>query len=196
MMVSVCVITYKHEQFIEQTLENILSQQVNFDFEVIVSDDCSPDNTVAVINDFIARHPKGHLVKFYPQEKNIGVLPNFIFALKACTGKYTAICEGDDYWTNNTKLQQQVDFLEANTDYAICFHKASIVYGEGVEPGYPEINRHTPGTTTINDLAGGNFIHTPTVIFRNIMKGDFPAWFSTAYPGDWPLHILMPVMAK
>lgn len=190
MMVSVCMITYKHAPYVVQALESILNQQTDFPFEVIVSDDCSPDDTVAVIQNFIATHPKGELVKFYPQQNNLGVLPNFIFALTHCSGEYIAICEGDDYWTNNTKLQQQVSFMEGHKDFSICFHRARIDYEEGVEPTYPDINKNTAEITTINDLAGGNYLHSPTVLFRNVLQGDFPAWFASAYPGDWPLHVM------
>ena len=121
-MVSICCITYNHENFIRDAIEGFLMQQTNFDYEIIIANDCSPDNTDSFVKKYINNHPKGKLIKYFRHDKNIGVMPNFIFALKQCTGKYIALCEGDDYWTDPYKLQKQVDFLEANLDYTICFH--------------------------------------------------------------------------
>src|ERR1019366_2115974 len=108
---------------IAEAIEGILMQKTNFPFELIIANDASKDNTDDVIKDLIKKHPNGHLVKYFSQENNLGMIPNFIFALEQCKGKYVAMCEGDDYWTDPFKLQKQVDFLEANADFNICCHE-------------------------------------------------------------------------
>jgi glycosyltransferase involved in cell wall biosynthesis len=116
-MVSVDMITYMHEAFIAQAIEGVLMQETNFEYEFIIVDDCSPDRTQEIVQNFIAIHPKGNIIKFFRHEKNIGMQANGLFAVNKCKGKYIAICEGDDYWTDPLKLQKQVDFLESNSNY-------------------------------------------------------------------------------
>ena len=105
--VSVVMITYGHEKFIREAIEGVLMQECDFEVELILANDCSPDQTDSVIQDIIKNHPKGCWIKYIRQENNIGMMPNFIFALKQCKGKYIALCEGDDYWTDPLKLQKQ-----------------------------------------------------------------------------------------
>ncbi|HLT53958.1 MAG TPA: glycosyltransferase [Flavobacteriaceae bacterium] len=126
-LLSVFVITYKHAAYIEQTLNSILIQETVFDYEVIVANDCSPDNTSEIIHSIVQTHPRGHLIKYFEQEENVGMYGNFMFALNQCQGKYIAICEGDDYWTDPLKLQKQVDFLEGNPEFEVCFTNIRIV---------------------------------------------------------------------
>lgn len=188
MTVSVCMITFNHEKCIGQAIENILNQKTNFELELIISNDCSTDNTNSVINNIIKEHPKGNSIKYFNHTKNLGMLPNFLFALKQCEGKYVALCDGDDYWTNDEKLQKQVDFLESNTDYSICFHKVGILQNhEIIEDA---ITRKVPETTTIMDLAKGNYIHTVSVVYRNNLFKKFPRYFKKSPVGDYFLHLL------
>lgn len=126
-LLSVFVITYKQAAFIKQTIDNILNQETDFDYELIIANDCSPDNTSDIINSIITAHPKGQIIRYFEHEQNLGMYGNFMFALNQCQGKYIAICEGDDYWTDPLKLQKQVDFLEANLDYEVCFSNIRIV---------------------------------------------------------------------
>ena len=115
------MVTYNHEKFISEAIEGVLIQQTNFSFELIIANDASTDGSDKIINEFIANHPKGNLIKYFKHEKNVGMMQNFTFALGHCKGKYIALCEGDDYWTDPLKLQKQVDFLEANEDYCDLF---------------------------------------------------------------------------
>ena len=123
LMVSVDMITYGHEQYIKKAIESVLIQETNFEFELIIADDCSPDNTKQIVEQIAKNHPKGYRIKYFRQEKNIGMQSNGSFALSQCSGKYVAICEGDDYWTDPLKLQKQVDFLENNSEYVFCVHR-------------------------------------------------------------------------
>ncbi|WP_265427510.1 glycosyltransferase [Chryseobacterium sp. YIM B08800] len=121
--VSIIVLTYNQENFIEKNLQGIFMQKVNFPVELIISDDCSPDNTSFIIEEYIKNKPSHVEIKFTKHEKNLGSTPNFYYALNQCTGDYIAFCEGDDYWTDENKLQTQYDFLENNPEYSMCFHQ-------------------------------------------------------------------------
>lgn len=123
LMVSVNMITYGHENYIRQAIEGVLMQETNFEFDLIIADDCSPDNTQKIVEEIIERHPKGYRIKYFRHKQNIGMNANSMFAFEQCKGKYIAICEGDDYWTDPLKLQKQVDFLEGNSDYSFCVHR-------------------------------------------------------------------------
>ena len=186
-MVSVDMITYLHEAYITQAIEGVLMQETNFEYELIIADDCSPDNTEEVVRNIIATHPKGHIIKYFRHDTNIGMQPNGIFALQQCKGKYVAICEGDDYWTDPYKLQKQVDFLEMNPDYSICFHDVEILKDGVFYKNY--ITKVPNNVTTVEDLSKGNYIITCSSIFRNFFL--IPDYFKNLNAGDYPLHLLL-----
>lgn len=187
MKLSICCITYKHEKFIAQAIDSFIMQQTNFDFEIIIADDNSPDSTAAICKQYQAKYPGK--IKLLLNNKNIGMMPNFSQALNACAGEYIALCEGDDYWTDTQKLQKQVDFLEANQGYTICFHRVQ----ELKDGGQFQLQADMPDTEkqyTINQLAAGNFMHTPSVVFKNNIQQGLPSWFNQSPVGDYPLHLI------
>lgn len=120
-MVSVNMITYNHSLYIAQAIEGVLMQRVNFKIELIIGEDCSTDNTAAIVTAYAEKHPD--IIKTRFNICNMGMTINGLETLKLCTGKYIAFCEGDDYWTDPFKLQKQVDFLEANPEYSLCSHR-------------------------------------------------------------------------
>lgn len=130
-LLSVCMITYGHEDYIQQAIEGVLMQQTSFDFELVIANDGSKDRTDAVIKEMLAAHKDGKTVRYFSHEQNRGMYDNFLFALNECKSKYIALCEGDDYWTDPLKLQKQVDFLEANSDYEVCFTNIEVVDHSG-----------------------------------------------------------------
>lgn len=184
-MVSICMITYNHEAFIKQAIEGILIQKCNFSFELVIGEDYSTDKTLEICQEFSKNYNQ---IRLLPSISNLGMMPNFIRTKNECNGKYIALCEGDDYWTDPLKLQKQVDFLEANEDFAICFHPIKIWQNGKIKKDFitPEVN----DVTTITDLAKGNFIHTPSVIFRNKLFDQFPNEFRESPAGDYFLHML------
>lgn len=126
-VVSVACITYNHAPYIRQCLEGFLMQKTNFPIEIIVHDDASTDGTDDIIREYALKYPE--LFKVILQEENqyskgVDVL-SLVFERSA--GKYIALCEGDDYWTDPLKLQKQVDFLEEHEEFSMCFHRAAIV---------------------------------------------------------------------
>ncbi len=143
-MVSVKMITYNHENFIAQAIEGILMQETNFFYNLIIADDCSPDNTEEIVKNIILTNPKGHLIKYFRQKKNIGIKLNGIFGLNQCNGKYIALCEGDDYWTDPYKLQKQVDFLESHSDVSVCFHDYMVFNENTLSPSKLDAQSNQP----------------------------------------------------
>ena len=115
MKLSVGILTYNQEKYIRQCLDSVLMQKVDFDYEIVVGDDASTDGTQDILRDY-AKHYPGKFVLLLG-EKNEGISMNYKKVLTACKGEYVALCEGDDYWTDMTKLQKQVDFLENHPDY-------------------------------------------------------------------------------
>ena len=105
--VSVAMITYNHEKFIKDSLEGILMQQTNFDFNIVIRDDASTDKTNEIIQEYVAKFPDKFDYKSH--SSNIGMMPNFINALQSCESDYIALCEGDDYWTDKKKLQTRIE---------------------------------------------------------------------------------------
>ncbi|MEZ4771120.1 MAG: glycosyltransferase [Caldilineales bacterium] len=184
--VSVLTTTYNHERFIEQNIVGVLAQQTDFAVEHIIGEDCSTDGTRAVVERYRQLCPD--VVKPILRERNVGRRRNFIECFHACQGDYIAIVEGDDYWTASHKLQIQADFLDANPDIAICFHALEHRYEDGSQP--PRVNRRNRERYSLLDLLDSNFIPTCTVMFRNHLFGEFPAWFDGVPAGDWPLHVL------
>lgn len=124
-VVSIWCLVYNHEPFLRQCLDGFVMQQTNFRFEAVVHDDVSADGSADIIREYAARYPdiiKPIFEKNNQYSKKDGSLERIMIA--ACTGKYIALCEGDDFWIDSHKLQRQVDFLEANPGYSMCFHNA------------------------------------------------------------------------
>lgn len=126
-IISVIMITYGHEKFIEQAINSVLMQECDFEVELVLANDCSPDQTDRVIQDILENHPRKSWIRYFKHEKNMGMMPNFIFAMKECQGKYIALCEGDDYWTDPLKLQKQFDFLDVNHEYNIVWTRCNTI---------------------------------------------------------------------
>ena len=186
-LVSVIMITYGHEKYIEEAIKGVFLQKTNFPLELIISNDKSPDSTDEIVKNIIKYAPENISVKYIQHPENIGMLPNLISTLKMAAGKYIAVCEGDDYWIDEKKLQKQTDFLEKNEDFTLTFHNVFIRNGETLRTDLDYEKRlNSKDVYTIDDLSKGNFIHTPSVVFRN-MEIEFPEWYFSSFLGDYPL---------
>jgi glycosyltransferase involved in cell wall biosynthesis len=184
------MITYGHEKFIEQAINGVLMQQGDFELELILSNDCSPDNSDSVIQRILQNHPNASWINYVKQEENLGMMTNFIVAMRQCKGNYIALCDGDDYWTDPYKLQKQVDFLEANPEYVLSFHKVKILKPDGslVDDFITKVPENYENQDTLARL--GNYIHTPSVVFRNIIK-ELPKEFLLSPIGDYFLYMTL-----
>ena len=187
--VSVCMITHNHENYIREAIEGVLMQKTNFSIELVIGEDCSTDNTRVVCEEYVSKYPS--IINLLPSETNLGIIPNLIRTLKTSNGKYIALCEGDDYWTEPLKLQKQVDFLEANRDFSICFHNVKVKLENRGEIVDDFITQDVSDCTDIYNLLRGNYIHTPSVVFINNeqVMSDFQSLKSLPM-GDYPLFLL------
>jgi glycosyltransferase involved in cell wall biosynthesis len=182
-IVSVLIVTYNHADYIVECLQSAVSQKTNFAFEIIIGEDCSKDNTRSIIKGYETQYP--HLIKPIYHDRNVGMMPNVLACLAKCQGKYIACLDGDDYWTDILKLQKQVDFLEANPKYAICAHSVQILSNDTFQ-----LSPASADTLTIKDLAKSNPLYTASVVFRNGLIKQLPAWFERSPVGDYVLHML------
>jgi len=166
-LVSVCMITYNHEPFIRQAVEGVLIQKCTFLTELVIGEDCSTDTTPKICEQYAKQYPG--IIRLLPSGRNLGMMPNFVRTLQACKGKYIAVCEGDDYWTDSLKLQKQVDFLEANPEYGLVYSDVKIIDKEGNDidqPAHKSIRERYQEGYIFTELLKGNFITTCSVVFR------------------------------
>jgi glycosyltransferase involved in cell wall biosynthesis len=185
--VSVITITYGHEKYITETLDGVLMQQYDGPVEFIIANDNSPDATDEVVKKYFLENPapSNFEIKYTKHETNKGMMPNFIWALEQATGKYIALCEGDDYWTDPLKLQKQVDFLEESPDYVIHSGKAQILR-KGI---LGEFIGNARKSYQLQDFYTKNNLITCTVMFRNkLVRSDT---FSKLIFGDWKLYTVL-----
>jgi glycosyltransferase involved in cell wall biosynthesis len=113
-LVSVCMVTYNHENYIAQAIEGVLQQQTTFPIELVVGEDCSTDRTREIVLKYQKKYPS--IIRVITSERNVGARKNVYRTGKACRGKYIAICEGDDYWHVPHKLQKQLDYMESHPE--------------------------------------------------------------------------------
>lgn len=185
--VSVFMLTYNQENYIGQAIEGVLSQITNFNYELVIGEDGSQDRTLDICKDYHNKFPER--IKLIFNIRNIGLISNFIKTAFYLTGKYIAICDGDDYWIDQNKLQKQVDFLENNHDYSIVYAKSAKLYKNG-KFKIPETQNNQNQPRNFTDLLKGNFISSVTVLFKNNIKGgNIPLWISELPYGDWPLYL-------
>lgn len=187
---SICMITYKHEQYIAQAIESVLSQKTIFPIELVIGEDCSPDGTRQVIERYAAQHPD--VIRPFYRSENMGIKPNLVDLLSRCQGEYIALLEGDDYWIDPYKLQKQVDFLDANPEYVIVgtnalviredefFLKASLLYDTAESFDFDAAY-----------LMEKNPYSTLTVCFRNHLVNEFPEIYYSGIGGDRRLYLLL-----
>lgn len=199
--VSVCVISFNHEDFIEKTLRGILAQKINFPLEILVYDDASVDGTPQIIKNYAQQYPS--LVKPFLSDKNCfsqGIHPDKVYNWPRIQGNYVALCEGDDYWTDPYKLQKQADFLDQHPQYSLCFHPVKVII-EGrpndVSIFPTKAYRFGKQTLDLNDLLKHNFIQTNSVLYRWRFHHDLLNLYpDNILPGDYFLHLLHAQVGK
>lgn len=189
--VSVLLVTYNHERFIDKAIQSILDQKTNYDMEIVVADDYSTDKTLEIIQSYIEKHPL--LFKILPSERNLGITKNYERGFSACEGKYIAVLEGDDYWTDPQKIEKHVGFLESNKGCSMTFNRY-IVHDLSkerfnVQP-WPIEKDHQ--LITVAELVLDNFIgNFSTCVYRKstLSKIDPNVYKLTAY--DWMINIMV-----
>ena len=195
-MVSVVCITYNHKQYIRDAIEGFLMQETNFKIEILIGEDCSTDGTREIVFDYKKKYPD--LIRVITSDANVGMNANGIRTLNAARGKYIALCEGDDYWTDPLKLQKQVDFLESHSDYCLVYSDFNVLIDKKNQI-YHSANRRKnkiiPKGEIFEDLLINNTIATLTVCARaNVLKkaADFELFEKKGFiSGDLPLWLGM-----
>lgn len=196
--VSILVITYNHNDFIETCLRSILSQRTSLQVELIIYDDASLDGTQKTISKFLAecgQHPF-KVTKIFSDQNQKSLNQEFMERLYSrCSGKYISILEGDDYWLDALKIKKQYDFLESNPDFVIC--ATAFLSGESEVSSVRHPINSEPKTYEIplDRFAKGNEIGTLTVMFRNLIR-KFPDEFKCLAIGDYPLWGLLTEYGK
>ncbi len=190
-LVSINCITYNHEPYIRQCLDGFMMQKTNFAFEVLIHDDASTDNTANIIREYETKYPE--IIKPIYQTENQyskGGKISFRFNLPRAQGKYIAMCEGDDYWTDPYKLQKQVDFLEENEEYGMVYTDA-VRYNQATQK-YDK-NKKSYQINNLEDILLSNKIPTLTACFKRELWQDY---FRDIYPnlpdfpfGDYPMWV-------
>ena len=189
MLVSVVVITYNQQEYIIRTLEGILNQNVNFDVELIISNDASPDDTNRIVEEYLKGYSGDFKIRYYNHTENKGMQENFIWAISQAEGKYIALCEGDDEWIDTDKLNIQVNFMEKNPHYTMCGTKVMRCFenGDCLVGDFQKM-----GVISLTDCLHRNRFTTCTVLLRRekLAIPPFENYFSF-FTGDWPLWCSM-----
>ena len=198
LLVSICCITYNQVKYVNQAIDGFLKQKTNFDFEIIIGDDDSDDGTQEICLKYSKKHP--NKIKYYSRNREdviyINNIPsgryNKTKTISQCTGKYIAICEGDDYWTDPYKLQKQVDFLEKNPEYIMIGSKVNVLKENEIkESDQPNESREI----FVEDLFQYNPFASLTILFRNI-NIKYPDFYNKHFAGDMMLYFLLSERGK
>lgn len=190
MKVTIVTTTYNQEKYIGQAIDGMLMQKTDFPFKIVISNDCSTDKTSEILKDYKEKNPEK--IEIIENEHNLGAMGNFINTLSQIKDtEYVALCDGDDFWTDENKLQKQIDFLDNNKGFNICFHKSKLFY-QNEEKEESIIPEDVKEITTIDDLVKSNYIVANSVVYRwkfndRNLKGVFP---SNIAPGDYYIHLL------
>ena len=182
MKLSVAMITYNQERFIGQAIESVLAQKVNFDFEIVIGEDCSTDGTRAIVMDYQRRYPDR--IMSVLRQRNVGPMRNIESTLAACRGEYLSILEGDDYWTSTNKIQKQVDFLDSHPGCALCCHRVKFL-NETAPAEFEIFPPRAAGPYTIEDILNCNFVMTCSAVMRRNLMDGYPSELSEMLVGDW-----------
>ncbi len=191
LMVSINCVAFNHEYCIENALDSFLMQETDFAFEILIHDDVSTDRTVEIIKEYERKFP--NIVKPIYQTVNQfsqGINP-MSFLFPKMKGKYMAFCDGDDYWIDTQKLKIQVEEMEKFPDINMSFHPTYRLLN-GKKDGVLSKHANKNRVFTLDEvvLGGGEFCPTVSLMFRSRLISDFPEWFTTIIPGDYPVQIM------
>ncbi len=186
---SVALVTYNHAPYVAEALRGIFRQQCPFPVEVVVADDCSTDETPGIIRLLSADAP--HRLRVLANARRLGMHGNYERVLRACTGRYIAILEGDDYWTDPHKLRDQVAFMDAHPTCTVSGHAVRVLDDRtGAWAPDPYAGRAIPPLAGFAELVRENFLCTCSVVWRNGVVRRWPGWLRRLRMVDWPLHLL------
>lgn len=191
--VSVLYNTYNHAPYVAEAIKSFLMQRTNFTIEILIHDDASQDTTADIIRSYEQKypdliHPIYQKENQYSKHKNIWQI-NGVRA----KGKFIALCDGDDYWTDPEKLQKQVDFLEAHTECSACFHASHAIHAKTGETLSETRLDHLSRPIGVEEIIarGGGFFSTNSILFRREICNEMPSFYQNAPVRDYPLMIVL-----
>lgn len=187
-MLSVCLITYNHVKYVREAIDGILNQKINFSWELIIADDYSTDGTREIIMEYKNKYPD--FIEIIFQEKNVGPAKNWIDLVTYPQSKYIAYLEGDDFWSDPYKLQKQVDFLENNPEFVLCFHNAKVIFEEDTAKPYYFNNADQKAVLHFEDLSGNWQIASASMVYKRDLL-ILPDWFPQIHNGDLAMQFLL-----
>ncbi len=185
--VSVIMVTYNQEKYIDEAIRSVVLQKFNYPYEIIIGDDCSTDKTLEHCLNWQKKYPD--LITVIQRDQNIGIQRNYIDAYNHCQGEYIAICEGDDFWCSKHKLQRQVDYMDTHKDCNICFHRVVNLYMSNNSKSLSN-GSGTKIDSDITDLAKSNYITNLSVMYRNNAISNLPNWLTEIQSPDYVIHML------
>jgi glycosyltransferase involved in cell wall biosynthesis len=190
MKLSVCIFAYNLEKFIARSIESVLSQETDFEYEIVIGEDCSTDSTRAIALAYQQKYPGK--IRVLCNEKNLGIMENYTHTINQCRGEFIALLDGDDYWIGDRKLQVQVDYLTANPEYVLCFHDAKILKKDGSFDNITCCGPDHKKIVSFKDVICDVHIPTSSLVFRRNGLSDFPPeWFNYTYCPDRPIFLLL-----
>lgn len=187
MKLSVLTITYNHAPFIERAVRSALMQETDFDYEIVIGEDCSNDGTRDIVRRLASENPGKIRVIYHDQR--VGLQQNFRRVYHECRGQYVAVLEGDDYWTSRTKLQRQVDCLDRRGDWVLSFHPARLV-DETTNREFVYGPTEKKESYGLEDILKVVFVPACSIVYRNGVVREIPQWVSRLRVADWPMLIL------
>lgn len=195
--VSILCLTYNHEKYIGKTIDGFLRQKTNFPIEIIIHDDCSTDNTPKIIEEYKNRFPDK--IKIIQQKenqysKNIGIMRTYVEPV--AKGKYIALCEGDDFWTSEDKLQKQIDYMEQHEDCVCTYHAVNYIRDNKIVGNDISFKKECDVDADTIIAKGGLFCATLSLVYRNGIINDYPKFREMADIGDYPKQILLALRGK
>jgi glycosyltransferase involved in cell wall biosynthesis len=188
-LISVIVLTYNHQRYIAEAVRSVLAQTWVHDCEILIADDASTDGTAAILDQLAAEQPLAF--RRLPRPQNLGLSRNLETAWQECRGKYIAILEGDDVWSDPAKLQLVVTQLEAHPAWTGCFHDVTVEREGVISAGEFLTARPSGETVTVEELLLANRVTTySSMVYRRGVVPQFPDWHRCLINGDYALHIL------
>lgn len=169
--VTIVITTYNQEKYIEETLKSVLNQKTDFEYKVLIADDASGDRTVEIVRKYQLLYP--NIVDMYVNETNLGSLKNSNKAFDMVKSQYISFLDGDDYWIGETRLQKQVDFMDANPEYTMCGGNTLQIFDS--QEAKPVVsNDRVSMTYSFDDYVQGKvpFVHTSSLLLRNVVYHD------------------------
>lgn len=186
-LISIAIRTFNQEKYISDALDGIIKQKINYPYEIVISDDCSTDNTLHIVS----KYQKDNAIRIVASKENKGSTYNLYQSIVSCKGEYIALCDGDDYWVDEYKLQKQFDLFQKNQDCKFTFTNCLIQDGEQIKK---DRVHQLPMYFSLDQLLRENIMpRTSSIIFKkDILPEKFPDFFfNLKLKNDWALMFIL-----